>query len=424
MNEPIRAAMPGDQTERREQQTRPGASESEFTQVAQPVQRPDISREPAPPAPPVQARPPFNPPPVVQPAAHHRVPVRPKNNFALIGVVVALFAGTLVLSLGAFVVLRLANTVRADQGLPPSPLPVADAATLVPTLAPTPTVGLDIQPWDGKRRFTMLLMGIDKRPGEKGSAFRTDSMIIFSIDPATRSIGILSVPRDLYVDIPTDTVVRSSYGLQRINSAFVIGELARPGYGPKLAMQTVQYNLGMRINDYVVFEFSTVINAVDAVGGIDINVPYAIYDPEYPNMYFGYDPLSIPAGPTHMNGTLALKYARTRHQTSDFDRAKRQQQVILAVRDKILNLNLAPGLLGHAPELWKQFSDTTHSDLAFEQLLQLAMYAKDIPKENIHQGVLDYSYVTPVMWQGASVLVPERAKIGPLLVQVFGPNYN
>ncbi len=421
MDDVTRATLPDDQTAPR------GASASEFTIVAHPAPRPPqpaVNQPAQRIGPPAQARVPYSPPPVASRPANARPPVRPRSNFALIGVVMALFAGTLVFSVSAFVVLRLANAARLDDGLTPTPAAVAVAPTSAATLVPTPTVGLDIQPWDGKRRFTMLLMGIDKRPGEKGTAFRTDSMIIFSIDPATRSIGILSVPRDLYVDIPTDTVVRSSYGLQRINSAYVIGELARPGYGPQLAMQTVQYNLGMRINDYVVFEFNTVISAVDAVGGIDINVPYNIYDPQYPNMYFGYDPLYIPAGPTHMDGKLALKYARTRHQTNDFDRAKRQQQVILAVRDKILNLNMAPGLIARAPELWKQFSETTHSDLTFEQLLQLAIYAKDVPKENIHQGVLDYSYVTPVNWQGASVLVPERARIGPLLAQVFGPNYN
>jgi LCP family protein required for cell wall assembly len=249
-------------------------------------------------------------------------------------------------------------------------------------------------------------------------------MIVFSIDPTTKSVGLLSIPRDLFVDIPRNTVVGASYGLQRVNSAYVIGELARPGYGSELAMQTVQYNLGMRINHYIVFDFSTVINAVDAIDGIDIDVPYTINDPAYPDMYYGYDPLYIAAGQRHMNGKLALKYARTRHQTSDFDRAKRQQQVIMAMRDKILNLDMAPTLIARAPELWAQFSENTHSDLRFEHLLQLAVYLKDVPKDNIRQGVIDINYVSPVHWNGADVLVPERARIGPLLAQIFGPNYN
>jgi anionic cell wall polymer biosynthesis LytR-Cps2A-Psr (LCP) family protein len=140
-------------------------------------------------------------------------------------------------------------------------------------------------------------------------------------------------------------------------------------------------------------------------------------------MYYGYDPLYIKAGMTHMDGTLALKYARTRHQTSDFDRVKRQQQVVLAAREKILNANLLPQLIIRSPEIWNQFSNNVHSDLTLDQLLQLLVYLKDVPKENIHQGVIDISDVTGLNYNGAAVLVPERARLGPLLTQVFGANY-
>jgi LCP family protein required for cell wall assembly len=347
---------------------------------------------------------------------------RRQENWHLVFLVVGLFSASLLFGLGAFVVVRLSRAQQIDLTSTAVPAVVAVSATETP--APTATVGIEIQPWDGNERFTILLMGIDKRPGESGTAFRTDSMMLFSIDPTTQRVGILSIPRDLFVDIPPNTIVGNRYGLQRVNSAYVIGELVKPGYGAQLAMQTVQYNLGMRVNDYVVFEFNTVINAVDDIGGIDIDVPYAIYDPAYPNMYYGYEPLNIPAGKVHMNGQMALKYGRTRHQTSDFDRAKRQQQVILAMRDKILNLNMAPDLIRRAPEFWDQFSQTTRSGLTFDQLLRLAVYLKDVPKENIHQGVLDINYVSPVRYNGMDILVPERARIGPLLIQIFGSNYN
>ncbi len=360
-------------------------------------------------------------PPVI-PVPRQSAAPRRTENWHLVVLVLGIFGASLLFMLGGFVLLRLAAVQREEPTSTPVPVAVVTGPTETP--APTATIGVDIQPWDGNQRFTILLMGLDKRPNESSSSSRTDSMMLFSIDPATKSVGILSIPRDLYVDIPPNTVVGSSYGLQRVNSAYVIGELVKPDYGPQLAMQTVQYNLGMRVNDYIVFEFNTVIDAVNAVGGIDIDVPYAINDPQYPNMYYGYDPLYIPAGHIHMDGALALKYARTRHQTNDFDRAKRQQQVILALRDKILNLNMAPSLIQKAPTLWDQFSKTTHSGLTFDQLLRLAVYLKDVPKENIHQGVIDYNYVTPVKWNGMDVLVPERATIGPLLKQIFGSNYN
>jgi len=340
----------------------------------------------------------------------------------------ALFGGGLVLSVGLFIVLRIANSTNNVSPIPgavtATPLAALIAGLPTKTPAPSPTVGLDIQPWDGTQRLTILLLGLDKRPWEKGTAFRTDVMMIISIDPKTKSVGMLSVPRDLFVTFPANTVVGNSYGLQRINSAYTIGELVKPGSGPQLAMQTVQYNLGMRINNYMVFEFNTVINAIDDIGGVDINVPYTINDPQYPDMYDGYDPLYIPAGTTHMNGQLALKYARTRHQTSDFDRVKRQQQVIMAARDKILSANMIPTLVARAPELWHQISQTMHSDLTFDQLLRVAIYLKDVQTQNIHRGILDANYSSPTVYQGADVLVPERVKIGPLLQQVFGSNYN
>jgi polyisoprenyl-teichoic acid--peptidoglycan teichoic acid transferase len=300
------------------------------------------------------------------------------------------------------------------------------ATATLPTLPmPTPTVGLQLAPWNGKERFTILLLGLDKRPRDTGTAFRTDSMILLSLDPATGSLGMLSVPRDLYVEIPADTVVGSYYGLQRVNTGYYLGEIARPGYGPRLAVQTVQYNLGIRIHDYIVYDFEAVIALIDAVGGIDILVEKAIYDAEYPDMYGGYEPpLSIKAGQQHMDGALALKYARTRHGSSDIERARRQQQVILALRDRVLQQDLIPTLLLNAPALWAKLGNNLRSGLSLEQLLQLALYAKDINPQNVRKGVIDYRYVQDAMWNGQAVLVPNRAAIGGLLSEVFGPNYN
>src|SRR5258708_24243813 len=185
----------------------------------------------------------------------------------------------------------------------PSATSTALPGVLNPTVAPT-GVALNIRAWDGKQRFTILLMGLDKRPGEIGTGFRTDTIMLLSVNPATRSIGILSIPRDLYMPLSNQP------DLQRINSVYVIGELQRPGGGPRLVMQTIQYNLGIVVNSYVAVSFDTVISLIDSMGGIDINVPETINDPEYPDMNYGFDPLLIPAGQTHMDGPLALKYSR------------------------------------------------------------------------------------------------------------------
>ena len=369
------------------------------------------------------------PPPAAPPVYPAVPPARPTQRgwwlaIGLLGIGLVVVA----ILLGA-VAVRVISNAQAGFRLSPAMALIA-VETPTPSLPtfpppPTPTLDLVIRAWEGTERFTILLLGLDKRPFDRGTAFRTDSMIIVSIDPKTRSIGMLSVPRDLYVEIPRTAVIPSSYGIQRINTAYFIGETVQPGYGPQLAMQTVQYNLGIRINDYIVYDFQAVIGAIDAIGGLTINVEREIIDYEYPDMNsYGYDPLYIAAGVQHMNGDLALKYARSRHGTSDFDRAKRQQKVILAIRDKILSLNMLPELIIRAPGLWSQLSRHMQSGLTLEQWLRLAVYAKDISPTAIRTGVIEGPYVQPIFYNGASVLSPNRAAIGQLLVEVFGPDYN
>jgi|FLYN01.1.fsa_nt_gi LCP family protein required for cell wall assembly len=276
-----------------------------------------------------------------------------------------------------------------------------------------------LQPWNGTSRFTVLMMGLDRRPGETGLAYRTDTMMLVSIDPHSNTVGILSLPRDLYVEVPGYSA------LQRINSAMVLGELQRPGYGPTLAMQTAQYNFGIRVHDYVAVDFRAFITLVDAIGGIEVDVPYTINDPQYPNMYYGYEPFYLPAGFHHLDGATALKFARTRHQTSDFERAERQQQVLYAIRDRILDLEMLPQLIVQSPTLLSQLSENVYTGLTLDQMIQLAWYLKEIPPENIRTGVVDARYTMGYMTpEGASVLVPNRALIGPLMVEVFGANYS
>lgn len=306
--------------------------------------------------------------------------------------------------------------VFAARGGEPPPIPTVVTQNNM-TIGPTPTLGLDIKPWNGKGRFTVLLMGVDTRPGEDMSTSRTDVMIIMSIDPVTHTGAMLSIPRDLFVPIPGES------DLQRINSAFEIGELKQPGGGPKLAMQTVQYNFGIPINSYVIFTFQAVMSLINAVGGIDINVATPINDPQYPDMNYGYDPLYIPAGLIHMDGTLALKYARTRHDDSDFERTHRQQQVILAVRDKVVHLNMLPQLAAQAPILWSQLQGNFATDLTLDQILSLAVYARDIAPGSVQHATLEGQYVRPVQWQGDTVLTPDRTLLSTLMTQVFGPNY-
>lgn len=352
------------------------------------------------------------------------------SEWAWVVVAAALFGVVLVISVGAVV------AIRTNQQ-PQEYFPTADVIASLPTavvansnsssngqqiladsLIMPDGSNIRLVPWDGQSRFTMILVGLDRRPGETGLAYRTDTMMLISIDPVSKSIGVLSIPRDLYVQLPGYS------SLQRVNSALIYGELEQAGYGPTLMMQTVQLNLGIRVNDYMAVDFQSFEDIVNAIGGIDIVTDYTINDRTYPDMNYGYDPFYLPAGSHHLEGYDALRFARTRHGDSDINRAERQQQTLLAVRDKILNFGQLPSLIGQAPALWQSLSANVYTGLSFEQLIQLGLYIKDIPQENIKMGVITYDYLIPFSTsEGASVLVPNRGALGSLMLEVFGASY-
>ncbi|MCS7070957.1 MAG: LCP family protein, partial [Anaerolinea sp.] len=308
----------------------------------------------------------------------------------------ALFSIVIILSISVALIFRTAQTgvrvLPTAVGALPTPVDARQIYTGGELRAGQQLVlddgrSIVLQPWNGTSRFTLLVMGLDRRPNERGLAYRTDTMMLISLDPQTNSLGILSIPRDLYVEVP-------GYGsLQRINSAMVLGELQQPGYGPSLAMQTVQYNFGMRVHDYVALDFNGAIRIIDLLGGLEINVPYDIIDYEYPDMNYGYDPLILRAGLQWMDGATALKFARTRHGDSDFERARRQQMVLYALRDRILNLNMLPQLIIQSPSLLNALQNSVYTGMSLDQMIQLALYLKDISNENIRTGVIDGNYI-------------------------------
>jgi len=259
----------------------------------------------------------------------------------------------------------------------------------------------------------ILLLGIDQREDQHGP-WRTDTMIVLTLDPENMTAGMLSIPRDLWVPIP-------GYSENRINTAHYTGDLEKhPGGGPALAIKTVQYNLGIPIHYYVRVNFGGFVEAIDTIGGVDIYVEKEIDDPLYPDSAYGYDPLYIPAGLQHMDGELALKYARTRHSGSDFDRLRRQQQVIMAVRDKVLRLELLPQLLPKLPELLKTVGDAVQTDLQSDEMLNLARLVGQIGDEHVKTAVIDSSMTVPTTTpNGAQVLIPIRDEIRIVVDEIF-----
>jgi LCP family protein required for cell wall assembly len=295
-----------------------------------------------------------------------RLGVRRLPNIGPLGVILGLaglVGGTIALSLVIAVTLRtmvagdVFNPFREDE------VAFTPEATPNPTfLAPTLDTGQGPL-WQGKDRVTILVMGIDARPDEAGYRTRTDTMILAMIDPATKRASMLSIPRDLYVEIP-------GKGLERVNSAYVYG-------GGPLAVQTIEYNLGIPIDYYVVVDFKVFITLVDEIDGIDLYVPKEINDPTYPDEYYGYDPFYMPAGMQHMDGETALKYARTRKGDNDYERARRQQAVIMAIREKILTFKMLPTLIEKAPTLSAALADSVRTDMTLEEMIALARVRSD-----------------------------------------------
>ncbi len=258
-------------------------------------------------------------------------------------------------------------------------------------------------------RVNVLVLGIDRRPSESCPC-RSDTMMLATLDPKTLTAGLVTIPRDLYISIP-------EVGENRINTANLYGELYKyPGGGPALAKRTVEYNLGRRVHYYVLVDFSGFRKAIDALGGIDIVVPKAIDDPTYPDENFGLKPIHIPAGKVHMNGELALEYARTRHGDNDFGRMGRQVQVLMAVRDKALRLDILPKLPALIQSMW----GTIQTDMTPQDVLSLAQVAAKVKTENIKTAVIDDTMTVEYRTAtGADVLWPDRAKIGRLIDRVI-----
>jgi LCP family protein required for cell wall assembly len=283
---------------------------------------------------------------------------------------------------------------------------------------PTPDLTSPALTWQGKERVNILVMGIDQRPGEEG-AFRTDTMLVLTLDPVTKTAGMLSIPRDLWVPIP-------GYGVGRINTAHVLGDIDDyPGGGPALAVKTVQNNLGVPIHYYARVDFYAFVELVDRIGGIDIDLEEEIDDPTYPSHDpadpYGYAPLHIEAGQHHFDGELALKYARTRHSAGgDFDRAERQQKVLKAVFTKVTRLDMLPTLIPQAPQMWGLLQDSVDTDLTLDEIIALARLATQVDPDDIRFAVIDEQYTMfHETEDGKQVLVLLRERMRELRDDIF-----
>jgi polyisoprenyl-teichoic acid--peptidoglycan teichoic acid transferase len=297
----------------------------------------------------------------------------------------------------------------AAQPRATAPRPSATPLLLTPTpllLTPTPRA----PPAGGP--VNILLLGSDRRPDESEPS-RTDAVIIAHLDPERHRVALLSLPRDLIVEVP-------GYGETRINAANVWGETyGAPGGGVALARQTVEHLLGIPI-DYVVYiDFQGFIGAIDAAGGVTVDVPTELYDPQFPTMDYGYTVAHFLPGPQQMDGATALMYSRIRHSDSDFARMRRQQQVLAGLLASLRDQNIFESLR-RIDEVTAALRDYVRTDIPEERMLGLAWALRDTTPDQIEHYLLDANMITFGVGSDRWAEVAVPGAIDRLVAQLIG----
>lgn len=277
-------------------------------------------------------------------------------------------------------------------------------------------------------RVNILLLGIAGKNHDGPNL--TDTIMLASIQPSTKKISLLSLPRDLIVNL-------DNYGYRKINSANAYAEAANQGSGGDYSRQVIGELLGQEIPYYIRVDFKGFEKIIDELGGVKINVEKSFTDNYYPDENYGYEALNFTAGEQTMDGSRALKYVRSRHGTngegSDFSRAGRQQKVLEAIKDKAISFSLLLNPYKIA-NLLSTFQDYSATNLSVWDLIDLAKTAKDIKKENISRQVVDASqngllYET-ITEEGAYILLPkvedysELKELAKNIFELPGQNQN
>jgi LCP family protein required for cell wall assembly len=276
-----------------------------------------------------------------------------------------------------------ANPARAEAAVP---LPEQDVQAVADENARGPDV------WDRHGPIDILLIGVDAGldAGCRESSYKlSDTIILVRFDPNTKRAGLMTIPRDLFVYV-------RGYGGRKITTAHAIGENQGKGEGPELLKETIQDNLEVPVHRYVKVDLDGFERIIDELGGIDITVPASagnpevgLYDPNYPDGKCGTLVVDVKPGRQHMNGAEALQYARSRKTTSDFDRSRRQIDVLMAIRRKMLS----PRVLANAPGLVPALTSSVETDFTAREIGALSLSAMDVDTENIQRYPIDANVV-------------------------------
>lgn len=287
----------------------------------------------------------------------------------------------------------------------PLPLPSASVAIEPPPAPPVKAKQARTPALTNTRNF--LVIGLDRRPDGTGPAL-ADSLVLVVLDESSRHVGLVSIPRDLYVDIPES-------GTDRINTVYQVAK--RTHREPlELLSRVVEDTLKLPIEHALALDLGVFERAVDAVGGVEVQVPCAIRDNFVDaRAESGRRLLDLDEGKHHLDGVTAAMYARSRHGRSDFHRARRQQAILLGVQRALSGLGVLK-----LPDLWSAFESSIETDMRRVELLSLARRGMSTEPTHLHGLVIGRDHVegfrTP---DGKSVLLPKYDVIDASLTKLF-----
>lgn len=265
------------------------------------------------------------------------------------------------------------------------------------------------------QRINILLLGSDTDQKFSGN-YLAQTDIVVTIDPATKAVGMLSIPRDFYVNVP-------GYGLHKLDEAYNLGGVA-------LSRLTIEQDFGITINYFAWVGLDGFIKVINTLGGVDVSVTHPIVDDNYPNDINSGNPyaverLYIPPGPQHLDGTDALDYVRSRHAdlVGDFGRSARQQQVLTALKSKLDN----PDIFSKLSTIANELNGSVKTDMGLSDVLKLMTFAKDLNINTIQKLILEppmYSQTGTAPADtgpdsGASVVFPNCSTIDTAIQSMF-----
>ncbi len=246
--------------------------------------------------------------------------------------------------------------------------------------------------WADTENF--LVLGTDRR-GSEGN-WRTDTIMVVGLDRQQSRAAVLSIPRDLYVQIP-------GFGWGRINQVDYLGEkvLGGDGGGPALLADVVNTTLGVRVDHWACVDMSGFQSLVDAVGGVTIHLDCPFYEPIYNLSTEQWEFFTLPPGDVTMDGETAYWFVRLRLRESDIGRSQRQRQFLWALRDRVSQTNL----IVRFPELWRVYREIFSTDLSMLQMIDYARMGMSFDSSNVRATGISISDLNLTMTDGgASVL--------------------